>query len=274
MACVPICAFTPACGLKSFWLTNSLRPILKISAPLLQIFHKLRPRRLVLISTIDVYQNSLGAMEIHPGRADGLHPYGRHRLHLERWAQENVPCCHILRLPALYGKNLKKNFLYDLIHVVPSLLTEEKHAWFSQKSPLVGKAYENQGNGFYRCAATSPSDLAFLKEFFTREGFTALSFTDSRAVFQFYGLHYLWGHIKFATENEIPLLNLATEPVSAGEIYAAAKGGAFENEICDRPPVYGFKTIYANCLGGKNGYIFDKQRVLGDILTFLEETTC
>jgi nucleoside-diphosphate-sugar epimerase len=72
---------------------------------------------LVLISTIDVYPDPSQPLdetaELDP--QDG-HPYGRHRLALERWAADTFPKVRIVRLPALFGPGLRKNALYDLIH--------------------------------------------------------------------------------------------------------------------------------------------------------------
>jgi hypothetical protein len=35
--------------------------------------------------------------------------------------------CHVVRLPALFSRNIKKNFIFDLINVIPSMLTEHKY---------------------------------------------------------------------------------------------------------------------------------------------------
>lgn len=74
-------------------------------------------REFVLISTIDVYSDpSAGGDEDSVIDPNANSPYGRHRYQLERWATEQFPICRIVRLPALFGPNLRKNILYDLIH--------------------------------------------------------------------------------------------------------------------------------------------------------------
>lgn len=73
-------------------------------------------RELVLISTIDVYPLPQGVDEdtpIAPGEGE---PYGRHRYALECFARENFARTHVIRLPALFGAGLKKNFIYDLLN--------------------------------------------------------------------------------------------------------------------------------------------------------------
>src|SRR5207249_890387 len=73
--------------------------------------------RFVLISTIDVYPDP-SAMEDETadlaGRAN--HAYGEHRRDLEEWARGRYRNHLVARLPALYGRGLRKNALYDLLH--------------------------------------------------------------------------------------------------------------------------------------------------------------
>jgi hypothetical protein len=71
----------------------------------------------VLTSTIDVYQETAGRTELDIPSTDGLHPYGLHRLMLESFIVKHFPSSTIIRLPALFGTGLKKNALYDLIHL-------------------------------------------------------------------------------------------------------------------------------------------------------------
>ena len=60
--------------------------------------------KLVLISTIAVYDNP----------ADN--PYDRHRLYLETYLANKHDNVTTIRLPSLFGKGLKKNAIYDLMH--------------------------------------------------------------------------------------------------------------------------------------------------------------
>ena len=111
---------------------------------------EIRPRRLVLVSTVDVFRNSAGADEAAPVETAGLHPYGLHRYRLEQWVRENHPDALVVRLPALFGKNLKKNFIYDYIHRIPSMLTREKFAELSGREPRLNRYYAAQVNGFMK----------------------------------------------------------------------------------------------------------------------------
>ena len=73
-------------------------------------------RTFVLISTVDVYPAPLGVDEESVIKVHQQHPYGRHRLLLERFVAERFPVHHIVRLPGLVGPGLRKNVIYDFRH--------------------------------------------------------------------------------------------------------------------------------------------------------------
>ncbi len=70
----------------------------------------------VLISTVDVYKNPVAVFEDTEIDLERLHPYGKHRFMVEEMVREQFENYLIVRLPALFGLGLKKNFLYDLMH--------------------------------------------------------------------------------------------------------------------------------------------------------------
>ena len=73
--------------------------------------------RFVLISTIDVYPDpSLPEDESADLSGRDAHAYGKHRRELEEWVRDRYRDRLIARLPALYGRGLKKNAIYDLLH--------------------------------------------------------------------------------------------------------------------------------------------------------------
>jgi len=231
---------------------------------------RINPKRLVLISTIDVFKTPHSCDENTPVDEDGLHAYGYNRRMLEKWCRENVENSHILRLPGLFGANIKKNFIYDMIRIIPSALNESKYKECSEKEGFISSCYSKQDNGFYMLKTVNEKEHSDLLEAFGRIGFSALNFTDSRAVFQFYNLAYLWEHIEFVIKNKIKLLHMAVEPVKTSELYQEIRGGEFINEITAIPPLYDFKTIHAEKLGGGNGYIFTKQQIISEIKEFFK----
>lgn len=99
------------------WLANK-HPQADLAAieNLLGRLKTVRCRRFVLISTVDVYRQPAGVDETTPLISGGLHPYGKNRLLVEEFVRQHFSSHHIIRLPALYGSGLKKNFLYDLLN--------------------------------------------------------------------------------------------------------------------------------------------------------------
>ena len=232
---------------------------------------KINPKKIVLISTIDIYKKPINVNEDSKIITDELQPYGKNRYYLEQWVKENYEDYLIVHLPGLYGKNIKKNFIYDLIHVIPSMLKKEKFEELAKKDELIRKYYKLEENGFYKYLGNANKDEEKkLKECFLNIGFSALNFTDSRASYQFYNLSYLWEHICIALNNNIKILNLAVEPIKIQELYKYITGKEFVNEILTDIPEYNFKTKYEKVFGGKNGYILNKEFILKDIKNFVE----
>lgn len=235
----------------------------------IQNIEKINPKEIVLISTIDVYKKPIHVQEDTKIQTEGLQAYGYNRYYLEKWVSEKIKKHLIIRLPGLYGENLKKNFIYDLIHIIPSMLTQKKYLELYEKDNSIENYYEKEENDFYKVKELEEKKRETLKNYFKRIGFSALNFTDSRGKYQFYHLKYLWEHIEIARKNEIKLLNIATEPITIAEIYYFINKQKFTNEIIEEIPNYNFKTQYASLFKGKNGYIFDKDFILEDIKKFV-----
>lgn len=234
---------------------------------------KIGPKKLVLISTVDVFRDPNGADEETPIDTEGLHAYGLNRYRLERWVREHYPDALIIRLPGLFGKNIKKNFIYDYLKRIPFMLKKEKFEELSLWEGSLSDYYSLQDNGFYRCRELAPSETVELKEVFGRLGFSALNFTDSRSRYQFYPLGRLWADIETALHAGIRLWHPAVEPVSAGEVYQFLEGEPFVNELPGVPADYDYRTLYGEVFGGKGGYILDRDQVMEEIREFILKET-
>lgn len=230
---------------------------------------RINPKKVVLISTIDVFKTSKGANEKTDVDTNGLHPYGYNRYRLELWVREHYSDALIIRLPGLFGKNIKKNFIYDFIHMIPNMLMEEKLQELSEQDEDLKNYYIPKGNGFFEVKELTEKEIKILKSKFEILNFSALKFTDSRSRFQFYDLKRLWNDICVALEHEITLWHPAVEPVSAGEVYEFLTGKRFINEVNDSPADYDFQTVYGKLFGGNDGYIYNKYEVLDLIKGFI-----
>ncbi|MCD7895202.1 MAG: hypothetical protein LUG50_00835 [Planctomycetaceae bacterium] len=234
---------------------------------------KIAPRKLVLISTIDVFHEPINVDEYSSIDLNMLHPYGKNRRLLEIMVTKYFPDALIVRLPGLFGFGLKKNFLYDLIHVIPTMLSSAKLAELTERDNTIKKYFKSGANGFYHCSAKSEADRRDLRGILDKIGFSAADFTDSRSVFQFYNLEYLWSHIQKALENDVTIFNMATEPIKASELHQRLLKREFVNEISLKPPFYDFRTCHASMCGSPGPYLFCKETVLTEIEAFFKFNT-
>lgn len=90
-------------------------------------------------------------------------------------------------------------------------------------------------------------------------------------VYQYYNLDNIWKDIQVALENQLPLVNLATPPVSTEEVAKSAFGMDFINKPADvNPAFWDMHSKYADIYGGEGNYLYTKQQELDDIKRFVE----
>jgi nucleoside-diphosphate-sugar epimerase len=83
---------------------------------LLDVLSTVSAKRFVLISTIDVYPNPNDVDEETDLSTLSNHAYGVHRFRVEQFVREKFARHHVLRLPGLFGRGIKKNVIFDLLH--------------------------------------------------------------------------------------------------------------------------------------------------------------
>lgn len=181
---------------------------------------EVRANSFVLVSTVDVYSEPVGVYEDTLIEAEKAEPYGRHRYLLEQFVASNFEKHLIIRLPGLFGKGLKKNFIYDLIHN------------------------------------------------------NALHLTHHKSQFQFYNMNDLWKDIQTAISSNLPLINFATEPVTAEEISNHALQQEFTNKTDKQPVFYDMKSKHVGMFNNdssSSSYRKTKEEVLQEIADFVKE---
>jgi nucleoside-diphosphate-sugar epimerase len=105
-----VCAGAPAAKWKANQDPAGDRAsLLRLCNPLVRA----AARKVVLISTVDVFGRTEGADEETVPK--GATAYGQHRLELERFVASRFDTL-VVRLPALFGPGLKKNAVYDFLH--------------------------------------------------------------------------------------------------------------------------------------------------------------
>ena len=84
-------------------------------ARLCQCLEQVQASRVILMSTVDVFQSTLGVDEGTQINLDGLCPYGANRFELEEFVRGRFDAL-VVRLPGVFGPGLKKNIIYDFLN--------------------------------------------------------------------------------------------------------------------------------------------------------------
>ncbi|TCT06185.1 sugar nucleotide-binding protein [Aquabacter spiritensis] len=235
--------------------------------------------RLVLVSTIAVLDDAAAGYDETGARYETAKAYGRNRRHLELALSAQVQRCHILRLPALFGHAIKKNFVFDLINPVPSFLKPDRLSdllgAMPAESAAAARAFFVPDTAlgmmrFERDAARAAGHDRILAQGFAAAGFTAPGFTNSESRFQYYALDRLWDDIKRCLAAEIPVLHVASAPLRAADIHLALTGTAFDNP---GPPLYAedMHSRYCAQWGGPAPYLYSAADTLADLTRFYRE---
>ncbi len=90
-------------------------------------------------------------------------------------------------------------------------------------------------------------------------------------VYQYYNLDNIGRDIAIALDNKLPVVNLATPPVSTEEVARHAFSLEFTNTPDDVQPAYwDMHSKYADVYGGEGNYLYTKEQELDDIRRFVE----
>lgn len=233
----------------------------------------LQPTRVVLISTIAALRGFGRHTAENEAIAETTTPYGTHRAWLEgavldTW-KDNAT---VVRLPALFGRGLKKNALYDLLHPLPSFLKRpDAEATFT----LLGDAWQTQGSWtdnlwfLNREQAEqhpqAPTWVAGLHQ----AGLSSWRFAHPDSRYQFYDTARLVDDVRTVQKAGISIAHLCPAPLRLGDVATAfgvtlpASTAAVHSE-----DVY---TSYAALWGAPSPYIADRAQVLATILAFLRQ---
>lgn len=91
-------------------------------------------------------------------------------------------------------------------------------------------------------------------------------------VYQYYNLDNIWKDITVALDNDLPLVNFATPPVSTREVARIAFGlNDFDNQPEGvKPAFWDMRSKYAHIYGSNGNYLYTKEQELDQIKRFVE----
>lgn len=235
--------------------------------------------RFVLISSIAVLADFAGRDDEGTSAFQQTLAYGRHRRALEAFVEDRFPGSLIVRLPALFGAGLRKNFLFDLMNPVPSMLTEARHA--ALLTALGDDLAEWLAALYAPDAATGLLKLdrpalgvdprrASLEAALDALGATATQFHHRETTYQYYDTSRLWQDIGIAWEAGLTHLHLAPEPLAAAEIHAALTGRPMP-ETPARLHREDMRTRHADLWGAAGPYQFAAADTLASLAAFFAQ---
>jgi len=268
-----VCAAAPGSMVEAN--TDPERDTARIQA-LCQQLSRTRAERFVLISSIAVLDDFAGGDDETTGVFQQALAYGRNRRALEVFCADHFSNCLILRLPALFGAGIKKNFLFDLLNPVPNMLTPARMAAALEAvEPTAAATLRDiytldtarAMHVLDRTALDATGQRAALEEILSAHGFAAVQFTHPDTTYQYYNLDRIWADIGIAAAAGLEVLHLATEPLKAAEIHQAVTHKAIP-ETGARHHHEDMRTCHAALWGESGPYLATADRMLAEICSF------
>lgn len=267
-----VCAAAPGSMLEANRFPD--RDAARIAA-LIDSLGTIEARRMVLVSTIAVLAD-FQAEDEGTGAFQEATPYGVNRRALEVACAERFERCLVVRLPALFGAGLKKNFLFDILNPMPSLLGEEPLATLRDALPadlagrLDGLYARDEALGLWaidRDALDASGRRADFDAAVTALGRSATGFTNPASRFQYYDMTRLWADIGLGLDAGLEVLHLSPEPVAAGRVFEAVTGRPMPDAGA-RLHREDMRTRHAALWGREGGYNAGADEVLARVKAF------
>ena len=228
-ACV-VCAAAPGSMLEAN--TAPERDRAQIHG-LIERLSKVQAEQFVLISSIAVLSEFAGQHVESTHDFQEEIAYGRHRRELEAFVEEHFASSLIVRLPALFGQGLRKNFIFDLLNPVPSMLNAEKlgalrEGLTAELASWVDELYApDEATGLLkldRPAMNRDARRADLDQAVSDLGLSATQFHNRDTTYQYYEIDRLWRDIGIASDAGLTHLHCASEPLKAEVIHQRLTG--------------------------------------------------
>ncbi|MBI1291921.1 sugar nucleotide-binding protein [bacterium] len=237
----------------------------------------IKAKRFVLISTVAVFEGFRAEAE-EAANFEKVVAYGRHRRELEVFCAEHFPSCLVVRLPALFGAGLKKNFLFDILNPMPTMLPISRFEEMSAGFPLHLRRDLATIYGWNEALAMFVIDRDALEGLGRRAehdravkdaGFAAELFTSPESCFQFYDMNRIWSDISLCLAAGLELAHFAPPPLQASAVYAELTGRPMP-ESSARVHREDMRTRHAGLWGASNPYFETTADVRYRLRRFLE----
>lgn len=273
-----VCAAAPA----TMWAANQNPEADKANLDALaDNLSRVTTDRFVLVSTIAVLDDAGAGYTESTARFETDKAYGRHRRELEERMLGHFSRCHVLRLPALFGPGLKKNFIFDLIHPLPSFIKADRLQETRQAFAAADRAALDRWYGFDaglqmfaldRAGLAASGEGPALVRAFAGIGFIPRNFTNSASRFQYYNMTRLAADIDRTIAAGLDTLHLCSAPLEASAIAGALTGETFDNP---GPPITreDMRSDHATLFGAEGPYLIGKDEVLADLAAFYRAET-
>jgi hypothetical protein len=269
-----VCAAAPGSMLEANRAPD--RDAAQIEALIAQL-SGVKAERFVLISTIAVLADFAGGDDEGTQAFQQSLAYGRHRRMLEAFVEQHFARHLIVRLPALFGPGLVKNFIFDLMNPVPSMLPADKCAALAERlgSELgpwfTGLYAPDAATGMLRLdrrALNADRRRAALEEAVTALDASAVQFHHPDTAYQYYAIDRLWQDIGIALEAGLSHLHLVAEPLRAGLIHQRLTGRTMPATGA-RLHAEDMHTRHADLWGASGRYQFDAATTLDALAEFV-----
>lgn len=270
-----VCAAAPGSMVEANWAPE--RDAAQIDA-LMARLDRIKAERFVLISSIAVLSDFAGGDDETTRSFQQELAYGRHRRALEAFVEERFPGSLVIRLPALFAAGLRKNFLFDLLNPVPTMLTDAKrHAVSSalggDLAAWLGALYTpDAATGLLkldRAALNGDPRRPVLEAELAQLGATATQFHHRETTYQYYPVDRLWQDIGTALAAELSHLHLAPEPLAVAAIHARLTGFPMP-ETAARIHHEDMRTRHTGLWGASGPYQFSAAATLDQLAAFYD----
>ena len=222
-----ICAGAPG---SMFLANKDSAKDLKSIEDLIENLKRVKTKRLILISTIGVFKDFAEENDESSNNFEEKIPYGHHRRLLEEELIKSFENIHILRLPSLFGINLKKNLIFDIFNPIPSFLSRER---FIKASNSMSNIKMKEFKGLFhfsqdlemhvlnRQKLNDSSERLYFEHLFNDHEIASIFFYSKESNYQFYDLNDLHKDIDKVIANDLKICHLSSEPISCRRIFSA-----------------------------------------------------